>query len=59
MWGDGMKMIDFVIIAVILAILAGAVIYIRKAKKKGVKCVGCPNGGNCTGKCDTCSGYPK
>ena len=51
-------MIDYVIVAVILAILGGAIAYICKAKKKGVKCVGCPNGGNCNGKCDACSGYP-
>ena len=53
-----MKPIDIIIIAVILAILGGAIFYIRKAKKKGVTCVGCPNGGNCSGNCETCSGYP-
>ena len=53
-----MKLIDIIIIAVILLILGGAVFYIRKAKKKGVTCVGCPNGANCSGNCDTCSGYP-
>ena len=51
-------MIDYVIIAIILAILGGAIFYILRARKKGVKCVGCPNGGHCNGKCDTCSGYP-
>ena len=53
-----MNFVDIIVIAVILAILGGAVCYIRKAKKRGVTCVGCPNGGNCSGKCETCSGYP-
>ena len=53
-----MKPIDYIIIAVILVILGGAIFYIRKAKKKGVNCVGCPNGANCSGHCETCSGYP-
>ena len=44
-----MNFIDIIVIAVILAILGGAVCYIRKAKKRGVTCVGCPNGGNCNG----------
>ena len=49
-------MIDVLIIALIAGILGLAVCYIVKAKKKGVKCIGCPNGGNCSGKCETCSG---
>ena len=44
-------MIDFIIIAIILAILAGAAAYIYKAKKSGAKCIGCPVEGGCSGKC--------
>lgn len=39
-----------VIVLIILAlILGGAITYIVKAKKSGVKCIGCPAGGNCPG----------
>ena len=39
-----------VIAVIILVILVGsAVAYIINAKKKGVKCIGCPAGGNCPG----------
>ena len=37
-----------VIIVIILLILVGAAsAYIVKAKKSGVKCIGCPSGGTC------------
>ena len=42
---------NVIIIAVLLLVLGGAVAYIVRAKKHGVKCIGCPAGGNCTGKC--------
>lgn len=44
-------MTDFIIIAVLVVIVGAAVLYLRKAKKNGVKCVGCPDGGSCGGKC--------
>ncbi len=40
---------------VILLIVGWAVRYIYKAKKTGVKCIGCPNGGNCHGGCQSCN----
>lgn len=50
-------MTDIIVIAVVVLILALAIGYIIKAKKRGVKCVGCSAGGcsNCTGSCG-CSG---
>lgn len=39
-------------IAFIAVIVGVAVAYIVRAKKKGVKCIGCPNGG----KCGSCGG---
>ncbi len=42
---------DIIIIALLLAILAPVITYIVKAKKKGIKCIGCPNK-NCNGKCN-------
>ena len=46
-----MRAVDFILVAVILAIVGAAAWYIYKAKKNGKKCIGCPNGGSCTGKC--------
>lgn len=38
------------IVAVILALIIGsAAAYLIKARKSGVKCIGCPAGGNCPG----------
>ena len=48
-------MIDFLIIAVILAIVGGAAFYIYKAKKSGAKCIGCPQAKTCGGNCGSCS----
>lgn len=42
---------NIILIVVIVAILASATLYIVKAKKKGVKCIGCPAGGKCSGNC--------
>ncbi len=39
----------FIVIAVILAL---AVAYVVRAKKKGVKCIGCPNSKSCSGSCN-------
>ncbi len=38
------------VIALVL-IVGGAVLYILRAKKRGDKCVGCPYGKQCGGKC--------
>ena len=39
-------MLDFLLAAVILGLLAAAIRYIVKAKKSGVKCIGCPSSGS-------------
>jgi len=50
-------MIDVIVALVLLLVIGGALIYIRKQKKKGVKCIGCPDSGSCGGHCSgTCSG---
>ncbi|MFI3228686.1 MAG: FeoB-associated Cys-rich membrane protein [Bacillota bacterium] len=38
-------------IVVIVIILGSAIAYIVRAKKKGVKCIGCPAGSTCNGHC--------
>lgn len=50
-----------IIIVVLVAIIGGAVAYIVKAKKNGVKCIGCSAGGSCGTKkngssCGGCNG---
>ena len=44
-------MTDIIIAIVLVVVIGAAVIYIKKAKKKGVKCIGCSEGGNCTCGC--------
>ena len=54
-----MKPVDILIIAIVVLILAGAAYCIRRARKKGIKCIGCPDScacsqGNCSGGCNGC-----
>lgn len=44
-------MVDVIVIAVILGIMGCAAWYAYRSKKKGRKCIGCPEGG-----CSQCSG---
>lgn len=54
---------NFIIIAVLAVILGVAIAYVVKQKKKGVKCIGCPDGedcrknaeSGCSGNCSCCS----
>ena len=46
-----MTLIDYIILAALALIVAGIILYIRKEKKKGTKCIGCPYGGKCSGDC--------
>ena len=43
-------MTDLVIGVIVLVIVAAAVRYLVKAKKRGVKCVGCDSGCDCSQK---------
>lgn len=57
---------DFIVILVLVLILGAAITYIVKAKKRGVKCIGCPDGkacshaqdkaSGCSGGCSGCAG---
>ncbi len=51
-----MNTIDILIVVIVAAILGLAVRYICRAKKKGIKCIGCPDGAKCSGNCAGCSG---
>ena len=50
-----MNPVDFVILALVIAIVGGAAYYIYKAKKSGKKCIGCPDSGSCSGNCAGCA----
>lgn len=42
---------NVIIISVLVIIIGLAIAYIVNAKKKGAKCIGCPMGGSCKGRC--------
>ena len=44
-------MADVIVAIVLLAIVALAVRYIVRAKKRGEGCIGCPNASGCGGHC--------
>lgn len=47
-----------IIVLVIVGIIVGAAtLYIFKERKKGIKCIGCPEGcgGGCSGNCSGCN----
>ena len=46
---------DLILILILAAIIGAAALYVYKAKKRGVKCIGCPAGG-CSGCNGGCSG---
>ncbi len=39
---------DYIVLGIIVVILAAVIIYLVRQKKKGVKCIGCPYGKNCS-----------
>lgn len=47
---------SILVLTVIAGILTAAILYIRKEKKKGVHCIGCPDSGHCSGNCSGCTG---
>lgn len=50
-------MTDLILAAILLIIVGVAVAYIVKAKKRGVKCIGCPASQTCkecSSKCNCC-----
>ena len=47
---------DMIALLIIVILVAAAVVYIRKEKKRGVKCIGCPYAGECAKK-SGCGGH--
>ena len=42
---------DIIIIAIVVCIIGGVVWYLRRAKKRGDTCIGCPYAKQCGGSC--------
>ena len=49
-------MTNFIILVVVCLIVGCAAGYIYKEKKKGTKCIGCPDAPTCSGHCANCGG---
>ena len=47
---------NLIIFAIVVLILGSAILYIRREKKQGVKCIGCPDSKTCSGHCAGCAG---
>ena len=47
-----MNIPELIIIAIVVLIVAAAIIYIYRAKKRGQKCIGCPYSKECSGHCN-------
>ena len=47
-------MTDLIVGLVVVLMVAAASLYIYRAKKRGDKCIGCPEG-SCGGNCSCCS----
>lgn len=42
---------NYIVAGILIAVIAGIILYLIRQKKKGVKCVGCPHTKQCGGKC--------
>ena len=52
------SMADFIVIGILIIMVGTAIVSIRKAKKNGARCMGCPAGCSCSakkGKDEKCS----
>ena len=47
---------DIIVIIIIALVIGGASFYIIRAKKRGQKCIGCPDAKTCSGNCASCQG---
>ena len=47
-------MTNILVAAIIVAIVAAAAIFVIASKKRGRKCIGCPDSGTCSGGCPGC-----
>lgn len=51
-----MTLTDIIVIIAIVLIVGGASFYIIRAKRRGQRCIGCPDAKTCSGNCSACHG---
>ncbi|MBQ8260824.1 MAG: FeoB-associated Cys-rich membrane protein [Lachnospiraceae bacterium] len=49
-------MIDLIVVIILVLLFGWAISYMVRAKKEGVKCIGCPDAKSCSQKCSSCPG---
>ena len=49
-------MSDYIVIGIVTLLVGCAIFYIIRQKKKGAKCIGCPDAKKCSGNCSGCTG---
>ncbi len=49
-----MKPIDVIVFLILALVIGGAIFYMIQQKKKGMRCIGCPNAKSCSGNCTQC-----
>ena len=45
-------MANVIVIGILLVLVGVALVYIKKEKKRGAKCIGCPSAGCCSSNCN-------
>ena len=54
---------NIIVGGILVVLVGGAIWYIIREKKKGVRCIGCPSAGKCSSKngqsCTCCNGHSK
>lgn len=53
-----MNIVDYIAIAAIILTVGAAVFYIIRAKRRGQRCIGCPDAKTCSGHCASCQSCP-
>ena len=51
-----MTLTDIIVLFVIALVVGGASFYIIRAKRRGQRCIGCPDSKTCGGNCSACQG---
>ena len=49
-----MEPIDIIVLLIIALVVGGAIYYIIRAKRRGARCIGCPDAKTCSGNCSSC-----
>ena len=43
-------MVNLIVVLIVICIIGGIILYLRRAKKRGETCIGCPYAKQCGGK---------